>query len=750
MRRVLLPLLLLAACGSPRESAPIEPVAPPRAQSELLPSGPTAGERLELHHTWDSPDRVRFDAQLPAVAWAGSDVLRIGSGESQRWVDARTGEPRQPTVAGKPEPALAPGLAALLGRDRAAATKMLRGRSVLRRAGTTLVRRGRELFVHRGEGWRRLDWAGGRELDLDPSGWRATYVRDGDLYTLHLERGEETRHTEDGDDAGGERFHSGRLDWVYQEEVYGRGRWRGYWWSPDARHLAFLRFDQQGVPHHPLTDLLAPRPTPERMRYPKAGDPNPRVSLALLGPDGEVRAVPVPDAPEDALIVRVGWSPRGALVAAVQDRVQSWLELWSFDPDTLAASRLVREESDSWVDVTGLPRWLDDGRFLWYSDRTGTRHLELRRADGALVRDLTPGPGGVRSIVRIDDDLVFYRGWHDDPTGAHLFRVPLDGSEPPRRLTTEPGTHRVTFSPDGRLVLDRWSSLASPGDVQILDRDGRLVRVVAEAEVSSRDRFAYVAPERHRVVARDGFELDAIVFRPTSPPPAAGHPVWLSTYSGPGASTVRDRWEGDAWTQFLVSRGVVVLEVNVRSASGRGRIDTATCHRRLGVVELQDLEDTVDWLTAHPWADADRVGIRGWSYGGFMVGYALTHSDRFRLGVAGAGVYDWRLYDTIYTERYMGLPKENAEGYDATSVIRAAGDLRGHLVVVHGTQDDNVHVQNAMQLAGALQKAEQPFDLMLYPGSRHGIGNPAQRRHLRRLEWDAIREHLLDGADEAR
>ena len=245
----------------------------------------------------------------------------------------------------------------------------------------------------------------------------------------------------------------------------------------------------------------------------------------------------------------------------------------------------------------------------------------------------------------------------------------------------------------------------------------------------------------YEVAARDGYPLDVSVTLPPDHDGAATvpRPVFLDTYSGPDAPSVRNAWRPSSWHQFLCEQGFLVLRCNVRSASGRGQLHTATCYGRLGVQELRDLEDAVDWVVREHGGDPERVAIAGWSYGGFMAAYALTHSDRFALGLAGAGVYDWRLYDTIYTERYMRTPQENPEGYAATSVIGSAADLQGHLVLLHGTMDDNVHVQNTIQLVDALQEARRTtFDLMLYPDSRHGV----RSKHKRLYEWRKIKEVL--------
>jgi dipeptidyl-peptidase-4 len=535
----------------------------------------------------------------------------------------------------------------------------------------------------------------------------------------------------------------GRLDWVYQEEVYGRGRWNGAWWSPDSGHLAYLRIDQTEVPTYPLADLTQQHPTARTMRYPKSGDPNPTARLFVSTPTGTPVEVDLSAYGDDVLIVRVGWTPDGKrLLFQVTDRIQTWLDLNTADPTTGDVTRLLHEESTSWVNIRGLPRWLDDGSFLWQSERTGFNHVYHYAADGRLLHTVTAGEWEVRRLLDVKGDTLWFTGSKDSAVERRAYRVKLDGTGF-RALTPEPGSHSVRLNGDGSYLIDTFSSARVPSETRLLDGDGKLVRVLASAQVRALKTHVYSPVEMLKIPARDGFELDASLVRPPDFDARKVYPVWLPTYSGPNAPSVSHRWAGDAWTQFLAQRGILVLRVNVRSASGKGQVHTGSCYKQLGVQELRDLEDAVAWLTAHDWADAERVGISGWSYGGFMAAFALTHSKAFALGVAGAGVYDWRNYDTIYTERYMSTPALNPDGYAATSCIAAAKNLHGHLLVAHGTQDDNVHVQNALQFAFALQQAGKSFDLMLYPKSGHGLRTREQRRHHRQNTWDAIQRVLL-------
>jgi dipeptidyl-peptidase-4 len=560
----------------------------------------------------------------------------------------------------------------------------------------------------------------------------------------------------------GELF--GHLDWVYQEEVYGRGNFKGFWWSPDSKWIAFLGLSEEGVKDFEVVDHV-PAPLDkdktvevEITKYPKAGDPNPSVRLGIADVGAKAaKFVDLSGYDKDILIVRVAWDPDGKIVAQIQNRIQSWLDLVRIDPADGKISKLVREESKSWVDIIGQPEWLKDKSFLWLSDRSGYRHIYRHDGSGKLVRALTEGEWAVRDIAHIDEDggFVYFTATKDGAVGDNLYRVPLAGPGSPtergegrggggevKRLTEGRGAHSTQWNGDHTYFIDTVSSLASPAEQRLVKADGTVVKVLGKSTIAALDKWEYTQPSLEAVPARDGFSLDAMVIAPLRMAEGMRYPVWIETYSGPDAPSVRDAWNGSAWFQFLSQQGYFVFQVNVRTAAGKGLCTTSKCYRQFGVQELADLEDGVSWLLKkYPQADGARVGLHGWSFGGFMTAFALTHSKMFKLGVAGSGVYDWRLYDTIYTERYMDTPQANPEGYKNTSVVEAAKNLSGHLVLVHGTMDDNVHFQNTVRLAYELEKADKQFDVMIYPKMRHGPG-PMQQWHLRQLIWRHMQLHL--------
>jgi dipeptidyl-peptidase-4 len=630
------------------------------------------------------------------------------------------------------------------GAGRGAGRRPQRGGAPLR------VREGRlEFTPENGEVKVLAEGGGIREAHLAPGGSAASYVLGNDLYVQAIGKDDRWRVTSDGSDD----VMNGVLDWVYQEEVYGRGNFQGHWWSPAATHVAFLRLDERAVKpftvidHVPNNDLAAERAVvAEVTKYPKAGDPNPVVGFSIA----DVTAKTVVDVDlsrwsksDEILIVRVAWQPDGsAALVQVQNRIQDWLELVAVDAKTGAIRPILRETSTSWVNVLEQPRFLADGSFLWWSERNGYQNLYRYQLDGTLVATITAVEFVMNEIEHVDEaaGLLWLRGRSESALDTHHYRVGLDGKGL-TRLTTGSGSHTVTFSPDRRHFFDLCSHVDRLPELRLCAADGSIKKRWATTPSPDFAAIGGANPELVSIPARDGVMLDATVLVPTLAPGATA-PIWIDTYSGPDAPTVRGRYSVSTWHQFLRQQGVIVLQCNVRSASGRGQVATAACHKQLLVSELRDLEDAIDWVVTHRGGDPAKVGITGFSYGGSMSAFAVTHSKKFALAVAGAGVYDWQLYDTIYTERFMQTPQQNPDGYAATSVIGAAKDLHGHLVLVHGTMDDNVHLQNTLRLAYALQVAGKDFEMMLYPRSRHGIGGPL-RSHMQRLTWRAIERHLL-------
>ena len=585
----------------------------------------------------------------------------------------------------------------------------------------------------------RLTSAPGEEelATFSPDGRAVAFVRANDLYMVEIATVEERRLTTDG---GPDRL-NGKLDWLYQEEIFGRGRFRAYWWSPDSTHIAFLHFDETGVPKYTLVDDVPYRPEPEVTAYPKAGDPNPLVGLAIVSADnsrttdGALRSIDLRHhADEDILIADVSWTPDGqSLIYQVQDREQRWLDLMAAPLGNELPKHLIRESTPAWVNANGSPLWRDDGTFLWLSERSGFRHLYHYGADGTLLGQLTRGEWNVATFYGVDEStaVLYFASSADNPVGTAIYRLALDGGSP-ERLSTVAGVHRAIFNPSMTRYVDVWSTATTPTQIRLHDSAGSERRVIDMNQVPAVNQFSLSTPEFVQVPTRDGFLMEGMLIRPQEFDPSRSYPVFQDVYGAPGAPSVRDRWGGRRYLfyQLLAQQGIVVWVLDNRSASGKGAQSQWPVYQRLGELELQDLEDGLSWLGGQPGIDTSRVVLSGWSYGGFLTTYALTHSDRWLGGVAGGAVTDWRDYDTVYTERYMRTPENNPDGYRRSAPRYAAANLAGSLLLIHGAIDDNVHPQNSMQLAYELQRAGKSFELMIYPRARHGVTDSRQYLHL--------------------
>lgn len=586
---------------------------------------------------------------------------------------------------------------------------------------------------------------------FSPDGKLVAFVRKGNLFVVDVAAARERAVTADG----GPEILNGRLDWVYEEELYGRGRPRGYWWSPDSKTLAFLQLNEKPVPQFTVVDEIPYHLGIETRAYPKAGDPNPTVKLGLVSASGD--AVQWADtgkyAATEFLIVNVGWKPDGrAVFYQVQNREQSWLDLNVADRATGSSRTVLRETSQTWVncgnfgcqDDEGNPIWLGDGSFLWPSERTGWRHLYLYKEDGTLVRPVTSGKWEVRIVHGIDEGRgwIYFSGTERSYIGQDVYRVKIDGSGF-QRLSGPEGTHAANFSPAWSFYIDRWSDVRTPPQTRLHQADGRDARVLDENRVTALNEYRLSKPEFLQVRTRDGFVMEAMMIRPPDFDPGRKYPVYQFVYGGPHSQTVLNRWSAEnMFHQLLAQQGIIVWVCDNRTASGKGAESAWPVFRRFGESELNDVEDGIAWLKRQPYVDVNRIGIHGWSYGGFLTSYALTHSTIFAMGIAGGAVSDWRDYDTIYTERYLQTPQNNPSGYSESSPRFSAHNLHGRLLLIHGAIDDNVHTQNTLQLAYELQRNGIPFELMLYPRSRHGITDPQLNYHMRSMMVRFILDNL--------
>jgi dipeptidyl-peptidase 4 len=482
--------------------------------------------------------------------------------------------------------------------------------------------------------------------------------------------------------------------------------------------------------------------------YPKAGDPNPAVRLGVVAAAGG--AITWADANSYAgteiLIVEVSWTPDSRFVEhQVQNREQTWLDMNLADASSGRTRRLLRETTKAWVNNLGGPVWLKDGSFLWLSERTGFKHVYRYRArdtgEATLVGPVTSGRWDVKTLHGVDEarGLVYFSSPEPSALDLQVYRIGLDGSNR-TQLSKTPGTHQARFNAARTRYVDRWSDLTTPTQVRLHAADGAELRVIDANSVTALGEYRLARPELVQVKTRDGGSMDALLIKPPDFTPARRYPVYQFTYAGPGASQVLNSWGGQSYMfyQLLAQSGVVVWVLDNRSASQRGVEAQWPVYGRLGEYELQDLEDGVAWLKQQPYIDASRIVLSGWSYGGFMAAFALTHSTSWSAGVVGAPVADWRDYDSVYTERLMKLPKNNADGYRRTAPRFAADRLQAKMLLIHGTMDDNVHMQNSVQFAYELQRKGKPFEMMVYAKQRHGFSDPLLIKHVHQLEYDFV------------
>jgi len=573
---------------------------------------------------------------------------------------------------------------------------------------------------------------------FSPDGQRVAFVRGNDLYVVDL-AGRERRLTTDGS----KTTLNGKLDYVYQEEIYGRGIWKGYWWSADSSRLAFLQLDESQVPEYTVVDHIAYRPALGVYPYPKAGDPNPRVALKIVpATGGEIVTVDnTRYGGGEFLIVNVDWDAN-ALTYQVQNREQTWLELATADVDG-ASQTLIRETTKAWVDPLANPHWLPDGTFLWQSERSGWRHLYHYKPEGTLIRQVTKGEWEVRDLHGTDAGYVYITATERSPIGQDTYRIKLDGTGL-QRLSSEAGTHSTVFSPSMKHYVDKWSDVRTPDQVRVYSNEGKVLRVVSENRVPVLGDYQWSTPELMQVKTRDGFVMEAMMIKPPDFDPSKKYGVYQFTYAGPHSQSVRNNWGGlrGMFHQLVAQQGVIVWICDNRTASGKGAVSAWPAYKNLGESELRDIEDGIAWLRTQPYVDGNRIMLSGSSYGGFMVGYAMTHSKVFSAGIAISSVLDWRDYDAVYTERMMLMPQNNPEGYRKSSPRFAAKDLHGKLLLIHGTTDDNVHLQNTIQFAYDLQQLGKPFEMMLYPRTRHTVTDRKTQYHMQGLMLDFIRREL--------
>ncbi|HEY9139856.1 MAG TPA: DPP IV N-terminal domain-containing protein [Bryobacteraceae bacterium] len=564
-----------------------------------------------------------------------------------------------------------------------------------------------------------------RDARLSPDGKTVAFRRGSDLYTVDVASKREIRLTRDGS----ETLRNGSLDWVYPEELELHA---AYWWSPDSKSIAYLQFGTEAEPPYPHEDLLHMRAIYEPERYPQAGEPNAAIRLGVVSAAGGPTSwYELGDTRDAYLIARAGWMPGSrALYVLRFNRVQNRDALLSIDVESGASATIFEESDPYWINLKGDIRFLEDGKhFLWTSERGpgGYRQIFLYSNDGRQVQQLTSGAWEISEIAGVDEAAgrVFYISDEPNHLGRNLYAIGLDGQNK-RRLSLDPGTHSISIGPGGLYYVDTWSNLSEPPRSVLHSGDGADLGIYREPDRSALDEYEILPTEIVPFTTPDGVTLYGRLIKPAGYERGKRYPVIVSIYGGPGVGLpVHDAWPGINIDQVLAQKGYVVWQCENRGGEGRGHDFETAIYHKLGVIELADQVAGVRHLIAMGIADPERIGIHGWSYGGFMtVNAMLNAADVFKAGFAGAPVTSWINYDTIYTERYMGLPKDNPDGYRDAALPLKAKNLKGRLMLVHNFEDDNVLFQNSIQLTSALQLAGKQFEYMLYPQKTHAVSGP--------------------------
>ncbi|MFU8860234.1 MAG: S9 family peptidase [Cyclonatronaceae bacterium] len=568
--------------------------------------------------------------------------------------------------------------------------------------------------------------------ELSPDGSLIGFERNGDMFIYNFETAEETRLTNDAT----EHVFNGRFGWVYEEEF---GLAQAWSWSHDSNYIAFWQEDESRVPVFQMTDFSGSHAQYVNIRYPKVGDINPVVRIGVVNVRTGASQWLNTGESADSYIPRIYWTSDPQKIALVHlNRDQNHLKLFSFDLWNGQRRLMMEETSDQWIDIFNFFEGINhhfffpEGvrEFFWISDRDGNRHLYRYHYDGRLLNQVTSGEWDVSFVHAVDSrsEIIYYSSTEASPLERHLYGIRFDGSQK-QQISTEPGRHYFDVSPNTAYYIDRWSAIDTPTRVALRIMNGSVIRMLEDnSSVTEFTENHFYAPrELFTFTSSDSTRLDGYIIKPRGFDESKQYPLMLNIYGGPGAQSVYNQFESNAWVQYLVQEGWVVASVNNRGSGGYGREFEKIVYRNLGHHEAGDFVETAGYLSELPWIDGDRVAIRGHSYGGYMAALTMVlHPGVFKAGIATAPVTDWRLYDTIYTERYMGQLSDNPRGYTRSSVTHHAGNLDGRLLLVHSAMDENVHMQHTMQLVKALTDSGKDADLRIYPPGAHGVSYNTQ------------------------
>lgn len=593
------------------------------------------------------------------------------------------------------------------------------------------------------------------DIRFSPQGTYISFVHDYNLFVI--DRATNKTHQLTQRSQANEQFAT--AEFVAQEEMK---RMTGYWWSPDETHLAVTRIDLSPVDVQRRVDVHADRSELVEQRYPAAGTANVDIDLGLMQlPNFEAETVQKPEVKWLGLeknhpagyLARVNWLPDSKSISYQwQNRAQNRLTLYRQQLTEKAPEAMIEETSTSWINLNDDLYFLNDSRyFIWASERSGFKHLYLYRTDGSLIRQLTSGDWMVDSLSHVDEitGVVYFTGRKQSPLERHLYRVNLNTTTPgqPSQLSTRAGMHQVVFASDGRSYIDYFSSARQPPQVSLHGPTGQRITWLHENRLDQQHPLSpYLAtwsfPEFGHINAADGQRLYYQINKPAQIADNQNHPAVVLVYGGPRAQRVTNSW-GDYFTQYLVQQGYVVFKLDNRGSGNRGRQFETGIYRQLSMLEVDDQKLGAQWLAQQPYVNANQIGVFGHSYGGYMALHLIMRApELFSAAVAGAPVTDWALYDTHYTERYMGTPQDNPEGYQQANVLSYADALEQPLLIYHGMADDNVLFSHTALLTHRLQQSMLPFEMMAYPGKAHGIRGREASIHRYSMIAEFFSRHL--------
>lgn len=696
------------------------------------PSAAEPAEDTREPITWDhvhGTKRITIGGGGPSAryTWISDSDYVVRESSGWKRVNARTGESADWYDPKK----LADGLKAVEGVSEQEADRMAAGawKHINREARVVVFERADTLIRITLEGEHATvvkDLPPERELPaFSPTGSGVAFVSRNELWVADFTTGSARQLTNDST----ADIRNAKADWVYFEEIYNR-KWDAFKWSPDGRSILYQQFDDTLVPKFTVVNHSEVKQTIEQEHFPQAGETNPIVRLGIVaisgGPTTWIQTSAWPS--DDLIISHFQWLPDSSAVYwYAQNRIQTTLDFVKSSAADGQSTLLFRDQTGAWVDNPGDVTFFRDGSFLIFSERTGWRHLYRVSADGTKQDPVTSGDWEARSLLAVDREEAFALivGTKDSHIAEHIYRVNLNPTcprtEAVTRVSPDEGSHSADVSLHGGLFVDTWSSLTQPTAVVLRDSGGAEIRRLREPATVPLDKYRFGKVELLDLPMADQSTTAAVVVYPPDFDPHTKYPVWLMTYGGPHHPNVKNSFSSRLQEQLLANQGIVVVRFDPRSASGYGAKSAWLAYKNLGVEETKDLVAVCDWLGQQGWADTDRIGMSGHSYGGYYTAYAMTHCDRLCAGIAGAPVTAWEHYDSIYTERFMSTPQDNPDGYRKASVVKAAGDLHGRLLLLHGLMDDNVHPENSIQLMHQLQRANKSFDVMFYPTARHGI-----------------------------